>query len=446
MDGAAETIASREGVTRPDAGKHGPRPRGGLSPARIAELLDSWRSRELERFARHWRTLGYTGLEDIYSETTIALLKRPYRNERQLRGALRDGLQYRALNTYSTNLRHREIDTETANGISALALAKSAQETPEQLALEHEDELILQELMRELTPFQQQVFALASEGKRYKTIAKALGVTPAQARSATRACESKGKTFLFLYETGRVCGERSETIKALQARQATSKQLAELAAAHLDACARCRAEHGTNGARLRKRFNEQAAAFMPPALILRWSLLTQGSRARAIQRLLPDIGPGRELVRERAAALIATSGVATKLAATALTSAAVIAGSIGVSHIIDHQPPTYRAQPAPQQPQALLVAGDHPTLLLARTAPEPRPMVHAKLATQHERSRHPKSPSNSGRGSMVSAAQGGQREPGDFDEPGAVVEPSRPTPAPEPAKPEGQRGGGPFGP
>jgi hypothetical protein len=438
MDEAGKTFASGEDAAHPHAGISSLRRRGALDAARVAELLDAWRAVELDRFSRDWRTLSYAELEDLYSETTIALLARPYRREHHLRLALREGMQYRALNAYNAALRHREIIAESEQGVRALQAARSREETPEQIALAHQDELLLNELVRELTPFQQQVFDLTTEGKRYKKIAAALGVSTAQARRATRACESKGRTFLLLYESGRLCGYRTETIKAIQAGRTASEDLAELAIAHLENCPRCRAEHRTNGARLRQRFNEQASALMPPALIVRWSLFTQSSRARAIARFLPDTGAGREVLRERAGTVIATGGVSAKLAVTALIGAAVVAGGISASHL-QHQP-TRKARPHLASPRATQAAvAEQETLLFSH------PQIGARTASAKRTARH-KPRRSTPRHTSGESASGGQSEPGGFGQPGTVVEASKPTPAAEPSKPEEQHGGGPFGP
>jgi hypothetical protein len=438
MDGAEKTFASREDAARPERRNGASRSRGGLSAARIAQQLDAWRTRELEQLDREWRTLSYAELEDLYSEMTLALLQRPYRNEGQLRHALREGMRYRALNAYNALVRRREILAESENGMSALQAARSAEETPEQIALARQDELLLNELVRELTPFQQQVFDLTTEGKRYKAIAAALGVPAAQARSATRACESKGKTFLFLYESGRLCGYRTETITALQEGKATSEQLAELAIAHLENCPHCCAEHRTNGPRLRRRFNQQASALMPPALIVRWSLFTQTGRSRALQRLLPDTAAGRELIRERAAALIATGGAGAKITATALLGAAALAGGISATHVLEHRHTrasgTHLAT-APRPVKTATLNIDQYNVVAQAQAVEPRPRSRATGGHSPGRvdpARHPRR-----------ATHAGQREPAGFAYLGL---PASPPPKATPPSPPEQSGGGPFGP
>ncbi len=108
---------------------------------------------------------------------------------------------------------------------------------------------------------------------------------------------------------------------------------------------------------------------MPPALIVRLSLLTNSNRARAIQRYLPDMA-GRESVRERAAALIATGGIGAKVAVTALISAAVVAGGIGASHVmIDHHTAHRRATSGASAPVRLpqSTQSEHQTLLFSQT-------------------------------------------------------------------------------
>jgi DNA-directed RNA polymerase specialized sigma24 family protein len=414
-----------------------------LDVSRVAELLDAWRNAELERFTLEWRTLSYAELEELYSETMIPLLERPYRTEGQLRRAVREGMQYRALNAYNTELRHREIEAESEQGVSALRAARSAEETPERIALARQDELLLNELVRELTPFQRQVFEHASDGQGYKKIAAALGVPTAQARSATRACQSKGKTFLRLYESGRLCGYRTETIKAIQQGQSTSEQLAELAIAHLESCPQCRAEHRTNGARLRNRFNEQASALMPPALIVRWSLFAQSSRGRALTRFLPDTSAGREVLRERTGALIATGGVGAKLAVTALLGAAVVAGGIGARHVLDeHHSQAHTDYHAPVA-STRATATEYPARSFHRPQAQARASASSRRTAHHSRARHSASlHTASGR----EAGSGGQSEPGGFGQPGIVVEAPKPAAAPEPSTSEEQRGGGPFSP
>ncbi|HLB21355.1 MAG TPA: hypothetical protein VK605_04560, partial [Solirubrobacteraceae bacterium] len=66
----------------------------------MGEVLGEWQAQEI-RLARGYaecRGLSTEQLEDIYQETSVALLSRPYQTEEHLRNALRTGLKHRALN------------------------------------------------------------------------------------------------------------------------------------------------------------------------------------------------------------------------------------------------------------------------------------------------------------------------------------------------------------
>ena len=50
----------------------------------------------------------------------------------------------------------------------------------------------------------------------YRAIAPVLGIPVNEARNTARACERKRERFQLLYDTGRLCGYRAQTIQALQ--------------------------------------------------------------------------------------------------------------------------------------------------------------------------------------------------------------------------------------
>jgi hypothetical protein len=181
------------------------------------------------------------------------------------------------------------------------------------------------------------VYALEAEGLRYRAIAPVLEVDTNVARNASRSLESKQTRFQLLHDTGRLCGYRAPTIRALIAGERTSEELALAAFAHLDACASCRAEHRTNAKRLKLSFQQRAAALLPvPALAGHLSLLARlDTRVRvSVGRWMPDlsVSPGGG-VRERVIAAAAGSGVAAKLAAGAATVAIIAGGTLGASHL-----------------------------------------------------------------------------------------------------------------
>lgn len=240
-----------------------------LTREQVAAILGRRQRREL-RIARGFlecRELSRTQLEDLFQETVLALLHRPYENEKHLCDALRRGIKQRALNLYRDERRREAILAEGAPGMHALAMARGAEAGPEQVALARQDRLVIAEFLAELTALERRVFWLASEGMKYNRIARVLGIPVNQARNALASCERKRERFQTLHDSGRLCGYRSATIKALLEGQATSAQLAQLALAHVQACAHCRAEHHTNTQQLRRAFQDQAAALLPPVLL-----------------------------------------------------------------------------------------------------------------------------------------------------------------------------------
>ncbi|HEX8714759.1 MAG TPA: sigma-70 family RNA polymerase sigma factor, partial [Solirubrobacteraceae bacterium] len=269
------------------------------------------------------RGLSREQLEDLYQETVIALLARPYRSEEHLLNALRKGIRHRALNLHRDERRHQRILADSAPGIHAAAEASADGDAPELAAIVRQDRLIVSEFLTELSPLEQRVFWLLAEGMGYRAIGPALGLQLNVARKATRSVERKRERFQVLYDTGRLCGYRSAAIRSLQSGHATTEELAERAFAHLDSCPHCRAQHKTNAQRLRNRFQGQAAALLPmPALAqhLGWLARVDARLRTWLERLLPGgapAGPGG--AREGAIALIAGGGLGAKVAATVAT-------------------------------------------------------------------------------------------------------------------------------
>jgi RNA polymerase sigma factor (sigma-70 family) len=318
----------------------------GLGRERVGETLGEWQGREL-RIARGFaecRGLSTERLEDIYQETAVALLTQPYASEEHLRNALRHGIKHRALNLHRDERRRAQILAQSAPSLERVAESRASQAGPEQAALLDEDRLIVREFLTELDELEQRVFWLIAEGMRYRAIAPALGIPVNEARNASRSCERKRERFQLLYDTGRLCGYREATIRALQDNKLRSEELARRAFAHLDSCAHCRAEHKTNAHRLRRTFHGQAAALLPlPALLGRLDWLRHpwlGARLHA-QRTLArwaSLGQGGGGVRERTVALVAAGGAGAKLTAGVVTVAVIAGGAIGATHALEHQP------------------------------------------------------------------------------------------------------------
>lgn len=447
---------------RPDATQTATRQTNGrgLQPEQIARILGAHQQHELliARGFTECRGLRPDQLEDLYQETTLALLHRPYRDEKHLRDALRKGIKQRALNLYRDERRHQEILAHHAPGMDALERARSAEEDPERVALARQDRLIITEFLAELTVAERRVFWLSTEGgMRYNRIAKTLGVPANQARNTVAACERKRERFQLLHDSGRLCGYRSATIKGLLEGQTTSEQLAQLALAHLQSCAHCRAEHHTNAKRLRRVFQGQAAALLPPVILEQLGRLSRASmHARILaQRLRPNgisLGPGGTGgVRERAVALLAGSGASAKLAAGVMTVAVIAGGTLTATHALEHhsdtRPPSHAATRANTTTRT--------TEPVDFTAPAPAPSMSAppRRSPHPVRRAHPNSP-----GHVVTIAHSAsshgtptRREPGGFAYLGVPTSTPAPTlaPAPAPAQQPAQTAthtGGPFSP
>jgi RNA polymerase sigma factor (sigma-70 family) len=335
----------------------------------IGQLLGEWQAHEI-RLARGYpecHDLSREQLEDLYQETSLVLLTRPYQSEEHLLNALRMGIKHRAKNLHRDERRRGRILAHSAPGMYAIAEAGAGDDAPELAAVVCQDRLIVSEFLTELSPVEQRVFWLQAEGMQYRAIAPALGLEVNVARNASRAVERKRERFQLLYDTGRLCGFRAATITALQSGQATTEQLAERAFAHLDSCAHCRAEHKTNAKRLRGRFQGQATALLPmPALAAHLGWLTRvDARVRTwLERLIPGGVPGGSGgVREGAVALLAGGGATVKIAATVAT-VVVVAGTTTAGVVIEqgghgrhhrrasHAASTRHATVAPSAPSA----------------------------------------------------------------------------------------------
>jgi RNA polymerase sigma factor (sigma-70 family) len=442
--------------TLPERGSRGPgngslrrkRAAGGSSDW-IGEVLGRWQAQEI-RAARSFpecRGLSAEQLEDIYQETTVALLSRPYETEEHLRNALRAGLKHRALNLHRDERRRGQILARSAPGMHLMAEASAGQDTPELAAIVQQDRSIVSEFLTELTAVEQRVFWLLAEGMQYRAIAPVLRIEVNVARNASRACERKRERFQLLYDTGRLCGFRAATILALQSGEATSEELAERAFAHLDGCAHCRAEHKTNARRLRRRFQGQAAGLLPVPVLLGhvgWLVRFDVRLRTLLHRFAPDgvpAGPGG--VRERAAALIAGGGTAAKLAATVVV---VAGGTIGATHVLDSGTSARdrhlaaRHTPPIRQGSAIPSPSSSPPIV--EQAATPRNQVSRAKGGGKRSAARPTLSSGHRAGSSQSP---GQREPGGFAYLGVPTSTPRSAPS-APAQIASQSGGGPFSP
>jgi DNA-directed RNA polymerase specialized sigma24 family protein len=439
----------RSGSRSPIATVVAPGTGPGLAPEYIGEALGKWQRAELRVARGFGECKGLTAqeLEDIYQDTVEVLLGRRYATEKHLRDALRAGLKHRALHFHRDEGRRVEIRRESTATFDVVE--RTGQDSTARAALIREDRLVVAEFLTELSSVEQRVFWLMAEGMKYRLIAKVLNIETNTARNAARSCERKREHFQLLYDTGRLCGYRAATVHALQAGESTSEELASRAFAHLESCASCRAEHQTNARRLRRRFQGQAAILLPmPAFMHRLGWLARlDAKARILQhRLAPDglpMGPGG--VRERAAALLAGTGAAAKLAAGVATVAVIAGGTIGATHVLDHKP-TRRHHAAARLATSEL---SRPiTSRLATTPPVLRTGFQPHRSAAPVRRHQARSPAHrrpSSRTVAKTSSLATRREPGGFAYLGVPTESSSAS-ASAPASTASQHSGGQFSP
>lgn len=381
LSGTMKVQAPRSNARRPrtcshrgESAQERARSAEGLDRQTVGVLLGQWQAGEI-RLARGWREchdLTREQLEDVYQEAVVTLLDRAalndrYESEEHLRNSLRKAVRQRALNVHRDARTRRQI---LASGSHQLPQADDVgvQHTPEHAVISGEDRLLVTEFLAELTVVERRVFWLMADGMSYRAIATALAIPTNQARNASRACERKRGRFQLLYDTGRLCGYRGVTIRALKAGQQTSEQLVAQAMAHLVHCQHCRAEHHISAARLRDRFEGQAVVLLPGlAGRLGW-LARIGVRSQLLMHRVAESQLAGEGVRERAAALLAASGAASKLAAGAVGAVLLAGGVIGATKAIEQTHPAHAGQRSahatpsrPAQPMS------HTTGALSRT-------------------------------------------------------------------------------
>jgi len=299
-----------------------------LNGVLVGDLLGRWQRRELRRAARFGECGGLTreDLEDLYQDSVLVLLGREFESEEHLRWALHEALKHRALNTHRNRTRRAHITEYAQSGERALERAGEVEQASDWPVLAQQDEFIVREFLAELTEQEGHVFRLLADGHGWRGAADALGAPRNEIRAAARSCERKRERFALLYTTGRLCGYRAHTIQALTAGETDSAVLARRAHAHLQACARCRIEHGTNGERFRRLFDRDALALLPlPALVHRLPLFSRAA-ARA-NRLAQHL-----------ASLFTGGGASAKLAVGAASIAVAAGGTIGATQALTHHP------------------------------------------------------------------------------------------------------------
>jgi RNA polymerase sigma factor (sigma-70 family) len=306
----------------------------------VPTLLARWRSREL-RVAHSFKECNRATpaeLEDLLDNTTLALLDKHYDTEEHLRAALRRGIKMRALRLHRDRVAHHNTLEKAAHAQHADQDTRAWEQDPHHTLIAQEDDLLIREFLAELTPTERNVFTLVAEGRSWRAIATHLGLPENQARNTVRACERKRARFLTLYETGRLCGYRSQTITALLNKHHTSALALHQALTHLRYCRTCQAQHHTTEAQLRAAFDRRALALLPlPAL----PHTNPGSFDRLYgfltrhARLLRTPQAG---IRDRLIETVTGARTVGEITAGVLSATVLAAGTITTKHPTHHHP------------------------------------------------------------------------------------------------------------
>jgi hypothetical protein len=413
---------------------------GHLDGATVGRHLGEWQAHELGVAETFFECRGVcrAQLEDLYQQTTLALLDRPYLTQEHLRNALRRGIKHRALRLHRDETLHSRINERHARE-SEIMSSSSEERSVEALILGREDRRIVAEFLAELDRDERFVFWLMAEGMGYRAISiasrsrrpegqqGARHLSFSEARKLVRSCQRKRELWQELYSTGRLCGYRAAAIRALINGTATSQELASRAVAHIDYCPHCRAEYGTSASNLRQTFKRQAAALIAPTFLSRAGWLTRlALRGRLLHT---GVGHLAEL-RERASVLIANGAGAGQLTRGLAAATVLAAGAIGATHALK-QPahPPSQATRHPTQPIPTAGRLALPPIHRAPAAPAIPPRMPGRVVARSRR--HP------------TRLLERRNEPGGFAYLGIPA--ATPKRAATPAPPE-QQGGGPFGP
>jgi DNA-directed RNA polymerase specialized sigma24 family protein len=198
----------------------------------------------------------------MYDATIAALVEKneAYKSPEHLRAALHRGIKLRALRLHRDREVHEKALEHAAPAMEAAGQDRAWREEPERTLLARDDDAIVGEFIAELTDIERQVFTLVADGRSWRAIATALALSETEARTLTRTCERKRSRFLTLYETGRLCGCRSQTIGSLLSGKEDSERAVGQALTHLRHCQACQIRHKTDAASLR---DARALAVLP---------------------------------------------------------------------------------------------------------------------------------------------------------------------------------------
>ncbi len=379
-----------------------------------------WRSRELwtaRQFRACWGS-SLAEIEDLYDATIAVLVEKdePYESPEHLRAALHRGIKLRALRLHRDREVHEKALRHAAPAMETAGRDRAWREEPERALLAREDDAIV----GEFTDLERQVFTLVANGRSWRAIATTLGLPETEARTLTRTCERKRSRFLTLYETGRLCGYRSQTIGSLLSGKENSERAVGQAFAHLRHCHACQLRHKTDAVSLRAAFDARVLSVLPVYADSHTSLLDQlQATVSRVARLFQRASTPQAGIRDRALEIAAGTSAGAKLAAGIAGVILLAGGAVGVA--TSSQPARHRN--APQRTAVVHALIVPPTTLGGRA------VLHKPPAARLTSHRLPR-PNE-------------QHTPGGFSYLGTSPPP---TPRTKDVPVVKQRGGSPFGP
>ena len=358
--------SARRGAGTAVAGARVRRQRPGYGSTRSGSVRSSANGRRgssgSPRSFPECRGLSTEQLEDIYQETALALLRRPYDSEEHLRNALRTGLKHRALQPAPRRTPARPDPRAQRSGHARDGRGPRGPERPRARGARPPgppDRLRVPDRADEV---ERRVFGwlvrgdavprhrVGARGHRGQRGAQRLSRVRAKARALPAALRHRAGCAAFARRRSRRC--RAARRRARSSPSAPSRILR----AARTAAPSTRRTPGDCGAASR----DEAAALLPPVLVGHLGWLTSSACARdstAPPRV--DTAPaGQGGVRERAVALLAGGGVGAKVAAGVATVAVIAGGTIGdarartePAHHRHHPPRAQPRRPAKSRPR-----------------------------------------------------------------------------------------------
>jgi DNA-directed RNA polymerase specialized sigma24 family protein len=181
-----------------------------MSRDQVAAALAACRAQILTENRMAFPSLPVQDLEDLYGEATVDALGREFADADALRAYIRGYLHHRALSLKRSPRITRVVGTPTEHHLD---LAPG----PYEQALEHESMALLHEFLAEQSEQDRNVLWMLASGQRPAEIARALGITRAEATNDCKRLRSSLERFVALrVRPAAICARRRDDLVAWQ--------------------------------------------------------------------------------------------------------------------------------------------------------------------------------------------------------------------------------------